>query len=227
MKNRKYDSVVFDVDSTLVTFEGLDFLAKLKGKEKELSKITKSAMNGDMSMRESMERKMRAISPDFEDIVKMGNEYIKNITPGALETIKILKTNGIQTWILTGNFQPAVGMLANFLGIKSTNVITNNIFFDENKKYLSFDRENPLSNNGGKAIKINEFKNKMGKTVLIGDGSTDLEAKESVNLFIGFGGVIFRPKIKAASKIYITEPNLMTIIPYILDNYQSEDISLY
>jgi len=32
VKRGRYDSVIFDVDSTLVTIEGLDFLGKLKNK---------------------------------------------------------------------------------------------------------------------------------------------------------------------------------------------------
>lgn len=214
--HKKYDSVVFDVDSTLTTIEGLDFLAKLKGKEAEISKITKASMGGLMSMREAMKIKMDAIAPSYSDLVKMGDQYIKNITPGAKETIKILKDNSINVWILTGNFQPAVGMLADFLDINPNNVITNQIFFNKDKSYLNFDLDNPLSNNGGKLATIKKYKSKMKRTVLIGDGSTDLEAKDAVDLFIGFGGVVYRPNVKEKSDIYIIEKNLFAIIPHII-----------
>ena len=63
MKNRnlKFDSVAFDVDSTLVTIEGLDYMASLKNKVDEISKITRLAMNGEISMKDAMVK--MAISP--------------------------------------------------------------------------------------------------------------------------------------------------------------------
>jgi phosphoserine phosphatase len=214
--NSKFDSVVFDIDSTLTTIEGLDFLAKIKGKQVDVVKITKEAMDGTMSMREAMERKMSTISPSYNDLLRMGNEYIKNVTPGAKKSIEILRKNHLNVWILTGNFQPAVGMLARFLNIDSTRVITNQIFFDKENHYLGFDSKNPLSNNGGKSYIIKKYKKQMNRTVLIGDGSTDLEAKGDVDLFIGFGGVVYRPKIEEKSDVYIKKNNLLEIIPYLI-----------
>lgn len=216
MKNIKFDSVVFDVDSTLVSIEGLDFLARLKGKEEELSKITKAAMGGSMSMRKAMEIKMKTIAPSYADLVRMGQEYINNVTPGAIETIKILKNYSIKVWVLTGNFNPAVLMLAEFLGIGPDNVLTNEIYFDSKKNYLGFDLDNPLSNNGGKSVTINKHKDVMQRTVLVGDGSTDLDAKNVVDLFIGYGGAVYRPNVERYSDVYITEKNLQAIIPYII-----------
>lgn len=211
-----FDSVVFDVDSTLVTIEGLDFLADLKGKGSTLKELTIKAMNGNLSFRKSMEIKMEAISPSREDIVAMGKAYIKNITPGVKETISVLKKSGLMVWVLTGNFQPAVGMLASHIGIDKAFVITNDIYFDKNGQYLGFDVENPLSNNGGKTEIMRKFKRKMGKAVYVGDGGTDLETKEVTDLFIGFGGVVRRPKVEAGADVYITESNMKAILPFVL-----------
>lgn len=216
MKNIKFDSAVFDVDSTLVTIEGLDFLAELKHKEEELSKITKAAMGGSMSMRDAMEIKMKTIAPSYKDLVRMGQEYIKNVTPGAIETIKILKKHLIKVWVLTGNFNPAVLMLAEFLGIDSNKVLTNKIYFDSKNNYLKFDLDNPLSNNGGKSVTVNKYKNSMRRTVLIGDGSTDLDTKGVVDLFIGYGGVVYRSNVEKDADVYVKENNLQAIIPYII-----------
>lgn len=211
-----FDSVVFDVDSTLVTIEGLDFLADLKGKGSILKELTVKAMNGNLSFRKSMEIKMEAISPSWEDIVAMGKAYIKNITPGVKETISILKKNGLMVWILTGNFQPAVGMLASHIGVDEAFAITNNIFFNKNGQYLGFDIKNPLSNNGGKAKVMKRFKRKMKRVVYVGDGGTDLETKGIADLFIGFGGVVRRPKVELSADVYITEPNMKAILPFVL-----------
>lgn len=210
-----FDSVVFDVDSTLVTIEGLDFLAKLKKKENKVKELTEKAMGGELSMRKSMKIKMKLLSPSYFDLVEMGKAYLNNITPGAKETVSNLRENGLDVWIVTGNFQPAVGMLAKYLSINKERVITNNIFFDKSNNYLGFDEENPLSNNGGKVLVLKKFKKKMGKVVFVGDGSTDLETKRVADLFIGFGGVVNRPAIQKQSRIYVTKLDLRAILSYI------------
>ena len=218
VKRGRYDSVIFDVDSTLVTIEGLDFLGKLKNKGEEVKRLTKRAMEGTVSMREAMAAKMEILRPSYKDICMMGEAYIKNLTPGAKETVKILKDDGFAVWLITGNFQPAVGMLAKHLGIPKQNAITNEIYFDKKGKYLRFGLDNPLSGNGGKEIILKRYKKRLGRTVLVGDGSTDLEAKEAVDFFIGFGGVVVRPKVKLSADAFIEENDIKSVISYILNH---------
>jgi phosphoserine phosphatase len=212
----KFDSVMFDVDSTLTTIEGLDFLAKRKGKGEQIQALTKQAMGGNVPMREAMKIKMEIISPSFNDLVEMGKAYVKNVTPGAKDTIQTLKKNGLHVWIVTGNFQPGVGILAEYLGFDHANVITNKIFFDIHKNYKDFDLDNPLSNNGGKAKVLQKFRDTYKNIVFVGDGNTDLETKSVVDLFIGFGGVIRRPHIAANSDIYVEDTNIGAIIQHII-----------
>jgi phosphoserine phosphatase len=57
-----------------------------------------------------------------------------------------------------------------------------------------------------------------GKAVFIGDGITDLEAKPAVELFIGFGGVRQRERVCGESDVYLTEPLLAGIVPYLVRN---------
>lgn len=212
----KFDSVVFDVDSTLVSIEGLDYLASLSGKEMEISAITKKAMNGEITMREAMIEKMAAISPSISDLTKMGEEYIRNIVFGVPETVEALKKNGIAVWIVTGNFQPGVGILADYLGIKPENVITNEIRHNPDGSFLSFDPDLPLSNNGGKKTMIGKYKKQLGIVCFIGDGSTDLDTQEIVDRFIGFGGVVRRSNVESKAEFYTAEPDMRSILKYVL-----------
>lgn len=47
---------VFDFDSTLMDGETIDLLAKAYGKEEEVSKITKEAMNGELDFYQSLKK---------------------------------------------------------------------------------------------------------------------------------------------------------------------------
>ena len=50
-----------------------------------------------------------------------------------------------------------------------------------------------------------------GKAAFVGDGVSDLEAKPAVDLFIGFGGVVVRPRVKENADLYVT--NLRDVLP--------------
>ena len=49
--------------------------------------------------------------------------------------------------------------------------------------------------------------------MMVGDGSSDLATKDDVDLFVGYGGVIARDMVKAASDIYVSCPSLAPILP--------------
>lgn len=207
-----YDAIVFDVDSTLVTIEGLDWLAKYKGCEDGVVELTRRSMEGIFDFQEAMIQKMNILSPSYADLERLGQAYCDHIVPGAADAIAQFHAQGKEVWILTGNFQPAVGILARKLEIPIDRVISNRVFFDDAKAYAGFDAESPLAKNGGKAIKIQDVLNREGKRVaFVGDGKTDLEVKPYVALFIGFGGVAERAIVKAEADIYISELSLASL----------------
>lgn len=65
-KIENFDAIVFDLDSTLVKIEGLDWLAKHKNKGREVSILTKKSMEGKIDFHESMIKKMKLISPSYK-----------------------------------------------------------------------------------------------------------------------------------------------------------------
>ena len=218
-----YQHIIFDVDSTLVIFEGLDWLAEQKGVADQVKQLTQLSMDGTVPLESVFAQKMAIISPTQDDMIKLGHHYCQNLTPGAQEVVQILNDLGKQVWILTGNFEPAVMILAQCLGINPDRVLCNSIDFDDNGNYLGFDASGPLSRSGGKPQVIRQ-NIPSGKSVMIGDGSSDLEARDAVDLFIGFGGVVSRPKVKQNADIFIDVNNLILILDSILPS-TSLDIS--
>lgn len=214
---KKFNAVIFDLDSTLVKIEGLDWLAEKSGKAKLVERLTSKSMNGEISVEEAMQKKMALIAPSYEDLILLGNKYIESIVADAKQVIEILIKLNKQVWIVTGNFQPAVSILAKELGIPEDRVISNEIYFDELGKYKGFNINHPLSKNGGKAKVLKKVIKKSLKVVFIGDSISDLETASSVDLFIGFGGVKVRKAVKDNSKIFIKSKSLYPILNQVLD----------
>ena len=76
---------------------------------------------------------------------------------------------------------------------------------------------NPLTGTGGKNQIVAEIrKQHPGRALLVGDGLSDMEVSDGVDLFVGFGGAVFRQRIADASPVYIFSPTLAPILPLAL-----------
>jgi len=56
----------------------------------------------------------------------------------------------------------------------------------------------------------------LGRVLMIGDGLSDLEAAVDVELFVGFGGAVFRQRIMDEAPVYIHRLTLAPLLPLAL-----------
>jgi len=52
--------------------------------------------------------------------------------------------------------------------------------------------------------------------MLVGDGISDLAAGPAVDLVVGFGGVVSRPKVAEEAKVFIKAQSLAPVLPLAL-----------
>ena len=215
----KYSNIIFDLDSTLVTIEGLDWIAKRKGVFDKVSEMTKLSMDGTMKIEDIVVEKLNLIAPNREDLELLGKEYVRNLTLNTKNVIKYLKSKGCEIWIMTGNYEIVANYIANELEISKDNLFFNSINISSNGEFIGIEAENVLNFSDGKKQLMKKHKKKFnGSSVFIGDSMSDLEAGREANLFIGFGGNIERQKVKELSTVYISESNMELILPHILED---------
>ena len=68
---RKADAVCFDVDSTLVTIEGLDSLAEYCGVGEEVKQWTKRAMGGSVTFQESLKARLNIVKATEKQVSRI------------------------------------------------------------------------------------------------------------------------------------------------------------
>ncbi len=214
MTNR-FDTVIFDLDSTLVAIEGLSYLSE-QDQYQDLPLITAS-LDGNIPLKLAFQNEMSLISPSYRDMLKLGSRYKDSLLDNAKELIEILHLLGKEVWLITNSFHPAIDIAANSLNIHLSRVFGNHVYFDEYGVYQGYDKENPLTRNGGKAEVIKLHIDSDRKVAMIGDGIPDLETEPVVDLFIGFGGVIARPNVKKKAPIFINTLDLIHLTKYLLD----------
>lgn len=197
--------IFFDCDSTLSSIEGIDELGRARGPEafREVEDLTNAAMNGEVPIDEVFARRMEIIRPDRALCDEVAQLYLDTITPGTAELVGRLKSEGWTPVILSGGFAPLIRPLADRLGIRHVEAVP--IHFADDGAYLGFDDQFPTTRNGGKPEVIAEWRRARlpEHSVMVGDGISDLEARSECDLFIGFGGVAARPRVKAEADLWI------------------------
>jgi phosphoserine phosphatase len=196
----RFRFVFFDVDSTLATIEGIDILG---ANNPEIARLTEAAMNGEIALDEVYGRRLELIRPTRADVDALGERYVSSLTPGATKTVATLQEAGVQIHIVSAGIEQAVLPLAAALKIPARAVHAVRLRFDANGDYEDFDRRSFLTKTGGKELVVRDVRARThGKAALVGDGVSDLEAKPAVDLFIGFGGVAVREKVKQNAEVF-------------------------
>ncbi len=198
--------LLFDCDSTLSAIEGIDELGRLRSPEvfKAVEEMTTKAMDGSTPMESIFAKRLDMIKPTLKELESIGQKYIQEVEPTALDTIKKLKANGWTVMIVSGGFTQAIRPLAQYLGIERVEAVE--LRFNADGSYAGYVESCPTAKSKGKnvvALKLrDEFK--AYQTVLVGDGASDLEVKGDVDKMIGFGRYTARPKVKAGADAFIT-----------------------
>ena len=196
-----------DCDSTLSTIEGIDELARAKGEDvfEQVVELTNAAMNGEIPIAEVFPRRMDMIRPDRTLCDEVAALYVATMVPGAVEMIREMKEDGWLPVILSGGFAPLIQPLARHLGIDHVEAVP--LYFHEDGSYKGYAADYPTTRNLGKNEVIREWKQALlpERVMMMGDGMSDLETQPDVDVFIGFGGVVARPKVASGCDYWLTD----------------------
>lgn len=197
--------IFIDCDSTLSSIEGIDELARLRGEDmfRECENMTNKAMDGHIAIEDVYGARLDLIKPTAEECEKIGQLYIDTIEPTALDCLAALREKGWEPIIVSGGLTQAIAPFARHLGVAHVRAV--DLIFDDAGRYAGFDGNCPTSRMGGKMKVIDADKAELGaeQTVMVGDGSSDLETQPFVDLFIGYGGYLERAKVKAEAKQFV------------------------
>lgn len=210
----RYNSVVFDVDSTLSGIEGIDWLAALRGPEmlRWSTSLTERAMKGELPIEAIYSERMKAVKPSAREIEALGNEYVQRLAPGARETLAELHGIGIDLLMVSGGLREAIIPLARELGVSEDSLYAVSVFFDETGEYAGFEDNSLLTRQQGKRITVEGLGLKT-PILAVGDGMTDSEMKPVVTNFVAYTGFTRRqPVIELADFVVESFAELRNLI---------------
>jgi|GEM_PF-934971 len=213
--NKKIDKIYFDFDSTLIKVESLDLLGARRGVGERVAEMTARSMNGEVRFADIFRKKMEVISPTLSDLEFVADGCVNRVVDGAKEVVNLLQLLGKEVYVLSANFSKMIMPVAKYLNILEERILANEIFFDNAGNYFNFS-SGLLSQDEGKLKMLEERKKLGGYTALVGDSVSDLEAASAVDIFIGFGGVVEREKVKKEAEYFVGTASLLPVLNFLL-----------
>jgi len=193
--------ICFDCDSTLSAIEGIDEMARLRGPAcfHAIEQMTRDAMDGRISLDDIFAKRLELIRPTRAETLMIGAHYLREIEPTARATVTALQAAGWTVMIVSGGYTQAIEPLAAHLGITRIEAVP--LRFDAAGNYAGYDVAAPASRRGGKPEIMRALRAELQPTrlVMVGDGASDLETREVVDVFVGFGRYAERLAVKAGA----------------------------
>ncbi|MBL7844582.1 MAG: phosphoglycerate dehydrogenase [Cyclobacteriaceae bacterium] len=202
MKLNKY--IVIDFDSTFTKIEAFDLLAEIslrdhpEGEERKkmIREITNQGMDGSISFRESLEKRVELLAPNKSHLLQLAERLKAQVSESFKRNRDFLKKYADNIYVISNGFHMFIDPVVTEFGIKPENILANRFHFDEKGEVIGFDKENPLSANNGKVEQLKRL-NLPGDVYVIGDGYTDYEIKHAglANKFFAFTENVERENI--------------------------------
>ena len=205
-----FRTVFFDCDSTLSSIEGIDEL----GREfrEQVVPLTDAAMRGEVSLESVYARRLAIIRPSHSDVERVGRLYVRTLVPGAADTVVALQAVGVAVYIISGGLRPAVLHVARALGVPAARVFAVDVSFHPDGSFAGFEEDSALARRGGKPALIASLGPFARPSMMVGDGSTDLEARTVVDHFVAFAGVEERANVVAGADTVVRALSLLPVL---------------
>jgi phosphoserine phosphatase len=209
-----YDNIklmVSDMDSTLISIETIDEVARQVGLSNEVSFITEEAMQGQLDFSESFKKRLSILkgagTESFNEVYKNKME----LNPGASELVKFLKSIKIKTALVSGGINFFAEKVSDVLGIDTYRA--NDV--EIKNEALTGKVLGAIVDAKAKANYIEElckhYRLSPKQVIAIGDGANDLEMMKLAGLSVAYHG---KPILKKSCNIQINFGGLDSLIDF-------------
>ena len=203
--------ICFDMDSTLVHTECIDELAERAGVGEQVRAITESAMRGEIDFSESFRRRVALLKGLDESVME---DIARNLpfNEGLERMMKILKTVGYKTAILSGGFTYFAKYLQQKFGFDY--VYANELEIVDGKLTGRYVGDIVDGRRKAELLKLLcQFEGiNLAQTVAVGDGANDLPMIGLAGLCIAYHA---KPKVKATADQSISTIGLDGILYFL------------
>lgn len=208
---RRKQVLIADMDSTFITVECIDVIARHAGIGAEIAEITQRTIRGELDFSDSLRARVARLSGAPVSLFETAWREDVGFMPGGPTLLATMRANGALTALVSGGFTwftervaRAVGFdlhRANALGIED-DVLTGTL-------------EEPILDRGAKLSILRELAAGRGlslaETMAVGDGANDIDMLEAAGTGVAYHAV---PAAAQAADVAVRHSDLTTLLFY-------------
>lgn len=189
---RRKKLLVADMDSTMITSETMDDIAKTSPHAEEIREITQLSVAGTIDFAEGLRRRVKLLQGMDGDIFQQVRDSI-TFSEGAKTLLRTLRHGGCYTALVSGGFHFFADYVGYELGFD--HVLANDLPIRDGKITLAL--KEPILDSAAKATLLRQMATDRGlhlkECAAIGDGSNDIPMLKIAGLGCAYRG---KPLVK-------------------------------
>jgi len=186
IEGRRKKILISDMDSTVINQECINELADAMGLGLQISEITASVIQGNISFSEALRKRLELMKGMEEKFLATVYEERITLKPGARTLVRTMSHHGAFCVLVSGGFTYFTNRIASRLGFHDHH--GNELIFKDGK--LTGEAKNPIL---GRSAKLNTLMSvcddkglKLVDVLAVGDGANDIKMIEAAGLGVAF-----------------------------------------
>jgi phosphoserine phosphatase len=206
-----------DLESTIIGQEMLDELAEAVGRRNQVSRITASAMAGELDFAEALRARVALLEGLPSSALDEAGRRM-TLNPGARTLVRTLRSAGVTTALVSGGFSHFAEPIAAACGFEQ--VAANRLEVANGR--LTGTVAEPLVDRGAKLATLERLAAERGVATdaacAVGDGANDVAMLAAAGLGVAYRG---KPAARAAARVRIDHGDLTGLL--YLQGYRREE----
>jgi len=203
--------LVMDMDSTAITIECIDEIARLANVYEEVASVTAQAMSGALEFSDSLRLRVSKLEGIELKLIEQLKEGLP-LMPGVSDLCLYLKSKGWKLAVASGGFIPFAERVQQLIGLDY--IHANELEIKDDK--LTGNVLGVIVDAQEKANFLNKMANELNidikQTLAMGDGANDLKMMSAAGLGIAVHG---KPKVVKEADVAINTGSLLQVAYFI------------
>lgn len=206
--NRRKQLLIADMDSTIITSESLDDMARIAGLADAIIPITERAMRGELDFEAGLDERVALLRGQPESLVDRALAEAE-LTGGAQSLVRTMRKNGASCFLVSGGFTTITGPVATMCHFNNHHA---NILEVEGG-LLTGTVAKPVLDRDSKLEFLDRYCADLGisraDAASVGDGANDLAMLRAAGLGVALKG---KPLLREALAHQLNHTNLLGLL---------------